>query len=444
MPVGFVMGPLGLPVRQTLEVGNRGKQKAFLAQVSPTKQTPAVDVNSANNYSNNNDNFHNNNNNNFQGFGAVSQYPGQQHQQFPVNNFGEMISPRAETGRGLIQGNNGFGHEYGVAPINNWSNASAVSDGLNSNNAIREQGLFALGADEDERKKQLRLKQARELEEQIRNQKERQEIEKRKAEADEFKEQERLFKQREEMRLAFEREKEVSKAKAKDDLQKDLEQQALNKKAEKDRLVKEREELDRQEDLRVAKEREALLFKEEEERRREEQFVRDQQRLKEQEKGRGRERDRMRAIEQSQLEIEHQHEQTKLRDRGLEGNERYDQVLHKRPQQQELLVERPQGIAARTAVETPRAHLFASNNDDITDITNAFGNDNNDTDNDNDNAVQSFLFKPQATHQRKIREQQYQQQLAQLRHEHITPDPHPDLSVMYPKTSQSNFFEQKV
>jgi hypothetical protein len=207
---GYVMGPLGIPVRQTLEVGNRKLQKAFndhfQHQLSPPKLRSSENLHS----------------------------PPQNRLYDPLVpscNFADNLSDLAEE-KGLVSG---------------------------------------FGQDEEEKKKQLKLKQQMALTEQIRANKERMELEKAKNDELERKEQQKVEKELREMKEAFEKEQQKQKLKSIDErnVQQELENQRELKKRE--RMEEERglREAERIEEERISKGRKELIRREEEDKRRE-------------------------------------------------------------------------------------------------------------------------------------------------------------------------------
>jgi hypothetical protein len=207
---GFVMGPLGIPVRKTLEVGNRKLQKAF------------------------NDNF--------------------QHQLSP---------PKSHSAENLSSPPQNRLYDPLVPSCNLADNLSDLAD---------EKGFVSgFGQDEEEKKKQLKVKQQMALTEQIRANKERMEMEKAKNDELERKEQQKVEKELREMKEAFEKEQQKLKLKSSEErnVQQELENQRELKKRE--RIEEERglREAERIEEERISKGRKELIQREKEDKRRE-------------------------------------------------------------------------------------------------------------------------------------------------------------------------------
>ena len=218
-PNVWVMGPLGVPVRKTIEVGNRGIQKAFYKASSPTKQPPIAQQ--------------------FQApmmnapyqvpqTGQPSQYVQQpQHIPYPY--------PSQYPGYDNYQNPGMFPPAHGVGAYSNqYAHPSPVSLFPSLMDATPA-GLHAqlhpvhmpiggfdaisgmdngLSGDSDERAlraRYLQVEQAKGLEDQIRQNKLRGENEKRKKLEEEQREEERLEKQRIEMQKAFEKENNLAK-----------------------------------------------------------------------------------------------------------------------------------------------------------------------------------------------------------------------------------------
>ncbi len=210
---GWVMGPLGVPVRKTLEVGNRSVQKAFnehvIQQVSPPKQLP--------NHNLGDNHFYNDS------VTGVSQLP-YIHENYHLETMGNVIS-------------NGLGNAMNNLP---------PSEGA------------GFGDEDEAKKKHQRLQQMKALEEQIRMNKARAEQERLKQEEEERREQLRIEKDMREIKEAFEREQQAAKVKAHEENKQKLEEQIEQKRREKIEQERRQRELEAQEELRLEKEREEL------------------------------------------------------------------------------------------------------------------------------------------------------------------------------------------
>eukprot|EP01038_Epipyxis_sp_PR26KG_P009340 gene9340-12585_t len=271
---GWVMGPLGLPVRKTLEVGNRQIQKAFNLQQlgsSPPKpafQPVANDYNSnmisnqiqtnpyqtdfvnQNNYNNSNyDNiYNNNNNNNNNSFDSERNYN--------QNNM-NVLQPQQPSLFNNQNLNNPFS---GQVPQELLVMAAAGNLRGKNNEPLDERALKA---------KALQLQQAKALEEQIRANEQRKLEEKKKLEDEELKEMQRLEKDRIDLAIAFEREKQDKKVKLEEDNKKELAKQIESKKKMKEDEEYRLKEIERKEEERVAREQEKIKRQAEDEIRRE-------------------------------------------------------------------------------------------------------------------------------------------------------------------------------
>jgi hypothetical protein len=201
---GYIIGPLGIPVRKTLEVGNRKLQKAFNEHI--------------------------------------------QHQLSPPKlHFGENLSSPPP-------------YDPSMPSCHSAESGSVLTE---------EKGFISgYGQDEEEKKKQLKLKQQMALAEQIRSNKERIEMEKAKNDELERKEQQKIEKELREMKEAFEKEQQKLKLKASEErnVQQELVNQRELKKREQERRLREAE---RTEEERILKERKELFGREEEDKRRE-------------------------------------------------------------------------------------------------------------------------------------------------------------------------------
>jgi hypothetical protein len=163
LEAGWVLGPLGLPVRKTLDVGNRGQQRAYLDQViqnlSPNKMNDAK-------------------------FG---------------NNFHDDANPTTEA------------YLFGLA------NANARSAQSNSTYGIMAHSGIGDTDDRELKAKMLKVEQAKVLEMQILSNKERKDQEKRKAEHESMVEEMRLEQQRVDLQKKFQKEEQEKKLKIEDD-----------------------------------------------------------------------------------------------------------------------------------------------------------------------------------------------------------------------------------
>lgn len=268
---GWVIGPLGVPVRKTIEVGNRGVQRAYY-QGSPQKPTTSIPS----------DPFqYNQQQQQFQM--AQSHIMPQQplHQPQPQYSFNNIGIPGQELGHGhegqlfpaylgpmgMPMENPEYPPPYGNAP------GSVLALPLGGGNNGGAMPPTSLGGEfEDERTiraRKLQLEQARALEEQIRQNKQRIDAERRKREADEAKEAERIEKERFEMQRAYEKEISLQKQKTEDENRRLLELQIVEKKRQKEEEERLEREREAKENERLRLEQEQLKRKNEEEIRRE-------------------------------------------------------------------------------------------------------------------------------------------------------------------------------
>ena len=218
---GWVIGPLGLPVRKTLEVGNRGVQRAYTNHVVQQQSPQKSPAHQAGGYD-----FHH-------------------QQQDPVLH----MRPEVQMGSNLFLAA-GVG-QMSAAPAGN-------------------QDLF--GGDPDDRAQKVKAQQAeqaRVLELQMRMNKERKEAEKRKLEEEEQREMQRWEIQQAEIKRAAIEEEHQRKLKVDEDNKRELERQIEMKRQEKEaEAAKERARIEREEQ-RVRAEHEEMRRKEEAEIRRE-------------------------------------------------------------------------------------------------------------------------------------------------------------------------------
>lgn len=248
---GWEMGPLGIPVRKTLDVGNRGVQKQYNAQVlqlqqqlSPGKAAPSlssmgvgmgVGMGSADSFDH--------------PYAQQQPPPGmkpipslpfpQQAQQQPATHYDDLFSrPAAQ-----MMGGGAIGSVVGSAALAMQSTAMTAG------------GVPGLGGNGDpfvdpaeQRRKQLRAEQATALALQIAQNKAQKEAEKEARKREEEEEWRRLEKEREQLRLAHEREAQdrQEKQRAADEVQsrlrEELERQERIKEEEKARQMKRLEE----------------------------------------------------------------------------------------------------------------------------------------------------------------------------------------------------------
>jgi hypothetical protein len=240
---GWVIGPMGLPVRKVLDVGNRGVQRAYnnhaLQAQSPKKPT---------------------------GFGSPEyKDPGafgyqQPHQQGYQGYGGSpQHAPQGMFG-GAAQGNAFDSHVGGMQP-------PATSGD-------------AIGGDPDERAQRLKMQQAdqaRVLEMQIRANKEKKEAEKRKLEQDELREIQKWEQQQAEIKKALQLEDQQRKQKIDEDNKRELERQIELKRIEKEKEAAKERQIAEREEARVRAEQEVLRRREEEEIQKEAAAARKQQ-----------------------------------------------------------------------------------------------------------------------------------------------------------------------
>jgi hypothetical protein len=182
LEAGWVLGPLGLPVRKTLDVGNRGQQRAYLDQViqnlSPNKMNDAK-------------------------FGNNS------HDDVSLQHVG-VANPTTEA------------YLFGLA------NANARSAQSNSTYGIMAHSGIGDTDDRELKAKMLKVEQAKVLEMQILSNKERKDQEKRKAEQESMVEEMRLEQQRVDLQKKFQKEEQEKKLKIEDDNRRGKQSQLLS------------------------------------------------------------------------------------------------------------------------------------------------------------------------------------------------------------------------
>ena len=280
---GWVMGPLGLPVRRTLQVGNRGVQKAFnqgggvgspsghsapstalpfsqqpppgMMMMQAPYSAPQMQMQQPSLYGGN-----------YTAAGAPSssmypttQQPSTDHPAYPSYAGGGQMNA-------MIGGVEGA-YPYNGGNPNQPPAAAAVMGGR------RDPRTAIDGTDVMDERKQMQLMmkadQARALEEQIRNNAQRAAAEKAKREAEEIEETRRLEAERKAIADAFEKEKHEAKQRAEEANQAALSRQMEEKRRQKeDELRLEHERADK-ENERIRKEQELLRQRELEEIQRE-------------------------------------------------------------------------------------------------------------------------------------------------------------------------------
>ena len=274
---GWVMGPLGLPVRRTLQVGNRGVQKAFNqggGVGSPTGHSAPSSLTSA------------------LPFGQQPPPPGMMMMQAPysapqmqqpsmdypsypsyVDNppggSGGMYRPLQALGggQGLAMG----GGADGSYPLNNGHLSQHPTTAAMGNRRDPRTAIDGTDVMDERKQMQLLMKadQARALEEQIRTNALRAAAEKAKREAEEIEEIRRLEAERKAIADAFEKEKHEAKQRAEEANQAALSRQVEEKRRQKEDELRLEHERQEKENERIRKEQELLRQRELEEIQRE-------------------------------------------------------------------------------------------------------------------------------------------------------------------------------
>lgn len=208
---GFVIGPLGLPVRRTLDVGNRGQQRAFSAQSSPPK---------------------------------ISQPPGPTYNQ-PYGGPNVNYDPNAfmppnmqvysDTPHQIVHGAVPYGHPASAVPPNNSSMPPTTIGGLQGD--VQDERDF--------KQKQQKLEHARALEAQIYENKRRIEEEKRLEAEMDLMLQQKIEQEQRELALKFDEEK--KKAAIEEERKRQLEIQIAENKKQKELEDKKAQELEEKE-----------------------------------------------------------------------------------------------------------------------------------------------------------------------------------------------------
>ena len=384
LPPGWVMGPLGVPVRKTLDVGNRGVQKAFnnLVHTSPTKDNASQGHNPF----------------------AAAAVPSMG--ALPMPGFGSPVG-MGGPGTGMHMdlfsqaGIPSMGGGYPGAVPQQPMTAMMGVPGAAAVPAVKDLFYDLNAESEEERKRLIRLKQQKELEEQIAANKLRIEQEKQKKEEEERKEQARIEKEQRELKESYEREQQ--KQKREEDLKRELERQAEAKKQEKLELQRKAAEDDQKENARVEREREQLRRREEEERRREEE-----ERWKKQAQG---------------LPVEMERPQSRAI-RPMHAQSQQDQFADAYPQRKPKQSERvSEPDPMPMPVQDRKARLF----DPAPSL-------------DPEEEVQSFSFKPQAVQARKERERELQSE--RDRDRETVPEREKEELFSPPRSSQSRSYRR--
>ena len=263
---GWVIGPMGLPVRKTLEVGNRGVQRAYANHIQETHSPAKVNTNAGLN-------------------GMVGGYggqgpgqgagqgpgPGQGHgNHFDMDSFQQaayMLNspPRYNDGFG-----GGGGGRGGAGGFHGGEPAGALGG--------------EIGGDPDDRATKMKLQQAeqaRVLQMQIQQKKQQKDAEKKKQDEDDRKESEKMEMQRIAIQQEHERELQEKKRKIDEDNKRELERQMEQKRRDKQVEEEKEQERRRKEEARVKAEAEDLQRQQEQEMQREAAEARrlEQQRL---------------------------------------------------------------------------------------------------------------------------------------------------------------------
>ena len=293
---GWVMGPLGLPVRRTLQVGNRGVQKAFNqgggvgspsghsapSTAMPYSQQPPPGMMMQAPYSAPQMQMQQPSL-----YGASSSsssmYPTSQHQQPSMDNpayppyadntpTGGMYRQQPLIGGGQMNPMGGgvdAAYPYNNSNLNQQHPAAAAA----MMGGRRDPRTAIDGTDVMDERKQMQLlmkaDQARALEEQIRNNALRAAAEKAKREADEIEESRRLEAERKAIADAFEKEKHEAKQRAEEANQAALSRQMEEKRRQKEDEIRLEQERTEKENERIRKEQELIRQRELEEIQRE-------------------------------------------------------------------------------------------------------------------------------------------------------------------------------
>jgi len=227
---GWVMGPLGVPVRATLAVGNRGVQKAYVSQVQSPQKLAAQGP-----------------------WGPASP------RRWPPES---VVDARHDT--------------YGAAPQNpnlfqQNPHYPAAMQGYGDGIRVPANGLGIENVDDDRnRQHQIqKMQHAKALEDQIRAKKAKDLEDKKKEEEEEMRQMQKLEKERQEIQAAYEIEQQKLKAKAEEERKEALRIQIEQKKIQKEAEEAAQREIERKENERIAREQEELRKRQEEEIRRE-------------------------------------------------------------------------------------------------------------------------------------------------------------------------------
>lgn len=228
---GWVIGPMGLPVRKTLEVGNRGVQRAYANHIAETQSPTKAHVSSGN----------------------VDHGQGRGFDMDSYQQAAHMLNSPPRYG-GAPPGGMGLG--YNGAPVGGGYHGGGPATALGGD----------IGGNPDDRAMKVKMQQAeqaRVLEMQMRANQERKDAEKKQRAEEDAKELHRMEMQRIAIQQELEREAQEKKMKIDEDNRKELERQMQAKRMEKEREAEREKERAEKEDEKVREEAERIRRRQE-------------------------------------------------------------------------------------------------------------------------------------------------------------------------------------